>query len=113
MGDPVLEALQRRNGGTYTGFKFTSGSKQQLMEGLAVGIQQGNLSYPDGPIVSELEAFEYEYTRTGVKYSAPEGMHDDCVCALALAWQCLGSTAPAFESLDQFMVAEPVRLPRF
>ena len=29
---------------------------------------------------------EYEYTRTGVKYSAPPGLHDDCVCALALAW---------------------------
>jgi hypothetical protein len=33
----------------------------------------------------ELETFEYEYTRTGVRYSAPEGLHDDCVCALALA----------------------------
>jgi hypothetical protein len=45
VGDPILEALQRRNGGTYEGFKFTSGSKQQLMEGLAVGIQQGHLTY--------------------------------------------------------------------
>ena len=35
--------------------------------------------------ISELEAFEYEYTRTGVRYTAPPGMHDDCVCALALA----------------------------
>ncbi|GAG10318.1 unnamed protein product, partial [marine sediment metagenome] len=36
------------------------------------------------PVVNELEAFEYEYTRTGVRYSAPEGLNDDCVCALAL-----------------------------
>jgi hypothetical protein len=55
------------------------------MEGLAVAIQQGAVHFPDGPIVSELNAFEYEYTRTGVRYGAPHGMHDDCVCALALA----------------------------
>jgi Terminase large subunit, T4likevirus-type, N-terminal len=86
VGDPVLEALQR-GGGLFAGFKFTQPSKQQLMEGLAVAIQRGEVGYPDGPIVNELEAFEYEYTRTGVRYSAPEGMHDDCVCALALAFQ--------------------------
>lgn len=67
VGDPVLEALQaaRRN---YEGFKFTAPSKQQLMEGLAVAIQRGTVSYPDGVIVHELEAFEYQYTRTGVQY---------------------------------------------
>ena len=34
---------------------------------------------------AELEAFGYEYSASGVKYSAPEGLHDDCVMALALA----------------------------
>lgn len=72
------------------GFKFTSPSKQQLMEGLAVAIQQENIRYPAGPIKAELEVFEYESTRTGVKYSAPSGFHDDCVCALALAVSHLG-----------------------
>ena len=32
-----------------------------------------------------LEEFEFEYTRTGVRYCAPVGLHDDGVCALALA----------------------------
>ena len=36
-------------------------------------------------VPDELETFEYVYTRTGVRYSAPDGLHDDCVCALALA----------------------------
>jgi hypothetical protein len=76
------------------GFRFTGPSKQQLMEGLAVAIQQQQVHYPDGPIVNELEAFEYVYTRTGVSYSAPEGLHDDCVCALALAWRHFGATGP-------------------
>lgn len=84
VGDPVLEALQRQSS-LFEGLKFTPSSKQQLMEGLAVAIQQGQVTFPAGPIVSELEAFEYEYTRTGARYSAPQGMHDDCVMALALA----------------------------
>lgn len=87
-GDPVLEALQRQGRGRgvqFTGYTFSSSSKQKLMEGLAVAIQQQKVAYPDGVIVQELEAFEYEYRRVGVWYSAPEGLHDDCVCALALA----------------------------
>ena len=87
VGDPILERLQERPGSQVQGFQFTAPSKQKLMEGLAVAIQQGEITYPDGPIVAELEAFEYQYTRTGVRYGAPEGLHDDCVCALALAVQ--------------------------
>jgi Terminase RNaseH-like domain len=87
VGDPVVEALQRGGAGNFEGFKFTSASKQQLMEGLAVAIQRGELRIPDGVLRFELEAFEYEYTRTGVRYATPEGQHDDCVCALALAWR--------------------------
>ncbi len=86
VGDPVVEALQRA-GGNFEGYKFNQESKQKLMEGLAVAIQQGKVRFPSGPIVSELESFEYSYTRTGVHYAAMEGAHDDCVCALALAVQ--------------------------
>jgi len=32
--------------------------------------------------------FEFEYTRTGVRYTAPQGLHDDAVMSLALAWDC-------------------------
>lgn len=88
VGDPVVEDLQRGEDGresNYQGFKFSASSKQQLMEGLAVAIQAQEIGFPEGPIEIELKSFEYLYTRTGVKYSAPEGQHDDCVCALALA----------------------------
>jgi hypothetical protein len=95
VGDPILEALQRDHGGIYEGFKFTSASKQQLIEGLAVAIQRNEIAYPDGPIVRELESFEYQYSRTGVRYSAPEGLHDDCVVALALARAKLALVAMA------------------
>jgi hypothetical protein len=68
-------------------FVFTSRSKQDLMEALAVGIQQRKISFPEGVITDELNNFEYVYTANGVRYSAPTGLHDDCVCALALAWR--------------------------
>lgn len=93
VGDPVLEALQAQARFNFHGYKFTAPSKQQLMEGLAVAIQQQEITYPDGPIVNELEAFEYAYTRTGVRYAAVEGMHDDCVTALALATAARGLNA--------------------
>ena len=62
------------------------------MEGLAVAIQQRQITFPVGVIANELGAFEFEYTRTGVRYTAPSGLHDDAVCALALAvssWQSM------------------------
>lgn len=86
VGDPIFEDLIRENV-PVTGFKFTSSSKQQLMEGLASAIQQRKVQFPEGPISQELEIFEYIYTATGVRYSAPSGFHDDCVMALALAWR--------------------------
>lgn len=86
VGDPIVDDLQRQGGrSNYEGFKFTSGSKQMLMEGLAAAIQEQVITIPEGVVRKELETFEYEYTRTGVRYTAPPGLHDDCVCALALA----------------------------
>lgn len=84
VGDPIVEELQRARQGI-EGFKYGGNSKQQLMEGLAVAIQNDELKYPEGHITTELEMFEFTYTRTGVRYEAPQGMHDDCVNALALA----------------------------
>ena len=84
VGDPIVEELQR-GPGQWEGYHFTTQSKQVLMEGLALSISQRAIGFPEGPIVQELENFEYIYTRTGVQYGAPEGLNDDCVCALALA----------------------------
>jgi len=99
VGDALLEFLQLEAPETMRGFKFTSVSKQQLMEALAIAIQSQEIAYPgidqlynlppNSPynIPKELYSFEYEYTRTGVRYAAAQGEHDDCVCALALAWK--------------------------
>ncbi len=92
VGDPIVEDLQRRHP-RVEGFKFSQTSKQQLMEGLATAFQTGRVRIPDGWLRVECETFEYAYTRTGVRYEAPSGMHDDGVCALALALRCLDTKA--------------------
>ena len=87
VGDPIVEELQKFFNSMY-GFKYTGPSKQQLMEGLVTSIQKKELGYPEGVVTDELESFEYIYTRTGVRYNAPDGFHDDCVNSLALADKC-------------------------
>lgn len=87
VGDPIVEGLQREKGEQLIeGYKFSSQSKQQLMEGLALAIQQNIIKFPDGILRDELDSFEFEQTRTGVRYMAPSGSHDDTVMALALAY---------------------------
>jgi hypothetical protein len=84
VGDPIVEELSRRCT-RLEGFRFSSSSKQQIMEGLAAAIQRGEIAFPDGWLRAELESFEFEYRSGGVRYSSPDGLHDDGVCALALA----------------------------
>lgn len=84
VGDPIFELVSKECQGAIS-FKFTQHSKQQLMERLAVSIQKGEISVLSGAMQDELENFEFEYTKTGVRYTAPSGSHDDCVMALGLA----------------------------
>src|SRR3990172_6712761 len=90
VGDPIVESLQKMRSGV-EGFKFTSTSKQQIMEGLSAGIQQGRTSVLEGVHRNELESYEFEYSRTGVRYTCPSGSHDDTVCAHALAFSKLSN----------------------
>ena len=87
VGDAITVDLQK-SFSTMNGFKYTASSKQQLMELLASTIHNNEVSYPSGYIKDELDIFEYQYTATGVRYNAPQGYHDDCVNALALAVKC-------------------------
>jgi len=101
VGDPILEALQQ-DAPNFEGFKFSATSKQKLMEGLAMAIHDQQIGVLSGVMKNELDAFEYEYTRTGVRYSAPEGLHDDCVCALALAVNMLQKTKISNNNIDSY-----------
>lgn len=83
VGDPVLEDLQDIGA---EGYFFTSKSKVQLIQRLQAAIENGEVKYPHiEELIKELQFFEYQLTRQGVKMEARQGFHDDCVIALALA----------------------------
>ena len=83
LGDVVVEDLQTM-GCPIMGYTFTQKSRQLLMQRLQTKIHQRGVTYPP-EVAAQLSEFEYEYSRAGVKYVAPPGLHDDEVMALALA----------------------------
>ncbi|NDJ53306.1 MAG: hypothetical protein GYB68_09515 [Chloroflexi bacterium] len=88
MGQPNIEALQEA-GLPITGFTTTGVSKRNLIDGLAIAIENGELRLlSDAVLIAELEDYGYSTTSRGhVQYSASAGRHDDTVVALALAWR--------------------------
>jgi phage terminase large subunit-like protein len=89
IGGPNIEALQAE-GLPVQGFMTTAPSKGPLIDALALAFEQGAVTiYPDQVLMSELQAYTLERMPSGsYRYSAPPGMHDDTVIALALAWHC-------------------------
>lgn len=88
VGDAIVADLQQM-GLNVTPHVFTQPSKLRLMQRLIAAFQGQEIAIPDNPdaqwLVGELQAFEFTYTATGVRYEAPKGEHDDGVMALALA----------------------------
>lgn len=84
IGDAIVDGLKTKCPNV-EGYIFSQPSKQRVFEALALAIQSGQFYFDNDQLQSELESFEYEYTRTGVRYTAPEGLTDDCVYAAALA----------------------------
>jgi hypothetical protein len=69
-------------------FTTTNASKAEVIDALTLAFEKGELKILDLPVlIDELQAYEAERLPSGLlRYSAPEGYHDDCVMALALAW---------------------------
>ena len=86
IGDPIYDDLVNE-GLDVVGYKFTNESKKKLIECLMISVEQEKIRLLDEPIqTNEMKIFGYEISPSGVmKYSAPQGKHDDCVIALALA----------------------------
>lgn len=89
MGDVVYEQIKKKYN-NIDPFVTNNKSKQEIIEGLILDFNQGDLYIPSqklfAPLYNELQSFTYEYsskTRT-IKYGAPTGLHDDCVMSLAI-----------------------------
>lgn len=87
MGEPLIDQL-RRDGLPVRGFATTHSSKAEVINGLALAFDQQEIRIlPQPELINELQAFEMtQLPAGGWRYAAPEGMHDDCVISLALAW---------------------------
>ncbi len=94
MGEPLIEVLDRE-GLPVQGFTTTNASKRDAIETLALAFERSEITIiPDTTLVAELQAYETQRLPSGLlRYAAPDGIHDDCVMALALAWQaCQGGS---------------------
>lgn len=68
-------------------FFWSKANKQRVIHGLALHIEQRRLSIPAefGDLLKELAAYEFRYRNGMYEFSAPVGLHDDYVSALAMA----------------------------
>ena len=97
MGEPLIEQLSR-DGLPVTSFQTTAQSKAQAIDALALAFERSEIRIlPEPVLVGELQAYEMQRLPSGMmRYSAPDGMHDDTVMALALAWQGMQNSGPLF-----------------
>ena len=98
IGAPNIEALQA-DGLPVRGFATTAKSKSPLIESLALALERCQLSLLDDPVLlGELASYALErLPGGGYRYSAPAGMHDDTVIALALAWHGVMNSGARFD----------------
>jgi len=93
IGDAIIHDLTPN----FKPFKTTNQSKKEIINNLAILIEQKKIRIPAIPkLIQELETFSYNITPSGtVRYSAPNGLHDDMVMSLALALYTLKDPLPS------------------
>ena len=86
VGDPIVESLIME-GLAVKGFVFTATSKRALVQNLIFTFASREIQIAPVPeLVEELKSLTFRQNQAGgISYQAPEGMHDDCPMALALA----------------------------
>jgi hypothetical protein len=98
VGDPIFSDIQRFHNSFTEPFRFSAAIKEEIVRGLALGIESKELKLARVPqLIDELKAFSRIESKRAfaayTKYGAPQGLHDDCVIALALAWYGLKKAA--------------------
>lgn len=99
-GRPLYDALNHRGVGVRE-FVTTAQSKGPAILAFAAALhdpESGVTLAPIPPLQDELRSFRFERTLNGYRYTAPSGMHDDCVMAAAVGHQAL--TNPHAGMLD-------------
>lgn len=90
MGGPIVERLFYEHELPIRPWQTTHQSKAKMIDALALACERRAVGLPELPwLIAELEAYAVRKTSlVGLPtYGAPDGMHDDGVISLALAWQ--------------------------
>lgn len=97
MGGPLVERLQAEGLPVHP-FVTTAASKHEIITGLELALDSQSIRILNDPILmAELNAYK-RMERAGIpSYSAPSGMHDDTVIALALANHGMAETVISVE----------------
>ena len=101
IGRPVIDELVNR-GLAIIPFTTTSATKQSIIQQLQAAFENAQIKIVNNPVlVGELLSFESKRNPSGgFSYSAPDGMHDDCVMSLAFAWNAISADRWFFSSYD-------------
>jgi hypothetical protein len=83
----VLEEIHNQGLRSVEGITFTVQSKEELLTGLKIAMEQNRLAIPyDRLLCQQINEQQYEYGKSGhLQFSHPEHCHDDMLWALALA----------------------------
>ncbi|MHB8744875.1 MAG: hypothetical protein ACYC9L_17435 [Sulfuricaulis sp.] len=86
VGDPIVDDLIHDGVKPIEPITFTEETRRALLVNLQLLLAQDKVLIPDfEPLINELEAFQYEVTKSGrLTIAVPDGEHDDCVMSLAL-----------------------------
>jgi phage FluMu gp28-like protein len=87
VGEPILEEIRNQNINCVEGLKFTAETKEQLLTGLKMLMEQEKLAIPyHRRLCEQINDQQYTYTKTGhLQFSHPPNSHDDMLWSLALA----------------------------
>ena len=94
IGDVLFENLKKLYPNIHP-FLTSSSSKQNIIEDLIYATNELKVSLPTealfSPLYQELKLFTYEYSMKtrNIKYSAPQGAHDDTIMSLAIAYNTI------------------------
>lgn len=102
IGTPLIEQMVRLNLPVRP-FTTTNATKATIIDSLALAMERREVQLIDDQTqIAELQSYEMNRLPSGLmRYSAPDGMHDDTVMALAFAWY--GSSVPSADKLVDFV----------
>jgi hypothetical protein len=103
LGDPIYDDLVNRGMKNVISYKFTEGSRKDLLTNLQLLLEQNRIKIPeDETLIEELRSMRYELIgeRGKTAIRVPEGLHDDMIMSLALAcWELPQNPLPRPGSL--------------